>query len=95
MQYRSRSGNSGNSGSWSEWTVLASLQAETGYTFYNADGGTSYQFQERAATKSGNDYVTGNWRITTNPVVALERPRQVGNLKAERDDTDDTSIAVT
>ena len=89
LQYRSRTGNSG---SWGTWTDLATNQAETSYQWMSAVAGSSYQFQVRTVTVSGGDTIYGDWRIISSPVVALDAPQRVGNLRAERDTTDATTV---
>ena len=91
VQVRSRQGRSG---SFSNWTGLSTQQGGTAYTFSNAGGGTSYQFQVRAVNVYGGQTNNGSWR-TSDTVDTVSSPSQVQNLTATRNTTTPTTINVT
>ncbi len=81
VQYRSRLGSSG---SYGNWTGLSTQQGGTAYTFHNAGGGTSYQFQVRAVNVYGGQTNYSGWSAS-NTVSPVSNPNQVGSLTATRD----------
>ncbi len=81
VQYRSRLGSSG---SYGDWTGLSTQQGGTTFTFHNAGGGTSYQFQVRAVNVFGGQTNYSGWS-TSNTVSPVSNPNQVSNLEATRD----------
>ena len=91
VQYRSRLGGSG---SYSNWTSLSAEQAGTTYTFHNAGGGTSYQFQVRAVNVFGGQTNYSGWS-TSNTVSPVSNPDRVGSLTATRQFADETKIDVS
>ena len=91
MQYRSRGYASST---YDGWDTSTTEQTQTTYTFYNAGGGTSYQFRVRAINLVGDDSYPGSWSgaATVRPV---SNPDQVRNLSAARVFTDETKIDVS
>ena len=91
VQYRSRGYASST---YDGWATSSTEQTQTRYTFYNAGGGTSYQFRVRAVNLVGDDSHPGSWSgaATVRPV---SNPDQVGNLKAARDADDLTRVNVS
>ena len=90
VQYRSRLGRSS---SYGNWIGLSTQQGGTTYTFRNAGGGTSYQFQVRAVNVYGGQTNNGSWR-TSDTVSTVSSPSQVQSLSATRKSGDDTTIEV-